>query len=344
MTAECAGNFVVAIAGDSIDDDIRCMSPRWCWSPFAPRVIFTRKLPTVFSAPSVSEMRENADWDSSRAWSLSFWRLRRRTFGNGNTSSSERYLIGASSMRRDAIATFSSPSMSPSSAVNVGRCSWLMLANAGGSWTCTFLLSFRLNWTGKSTRKRNECQLPMCVLPNHERNGLPLFRSSGMYDGRFDRNDPAWLLLCCTMQMQIVTANERANGWIISIWFQNCTCAQAHACVQCHLNISPIASKTNERNFLPFKQLQDERKWNENEWKKQQFHNQTCDVNTYYAFAVLGIFRVCAERAVLVRSIVCNLQPMHTWAMPMSNEHCGNVRDVWSLAGYSCVGGANANK
>lgn len=154
ITAECDGNFVVANAGDNIDDDIKCISPRWCWSPFAPRVIFTRKLPTVFNAPSVSEMRENADWDRRRAWSSLFWRLLRRTFGNGNTSSSERNLIDASSMRREAITTPSSSSTSPSSAVNDGRCSWLMLANAGGKWTATFFLSFRLNCTGKSVQMR----------------------------------------------------------------------------------------------------------------------------------------------------------------------------------------------
>lgn len=156
MTAECDGNFVVANAGDSIDDEIKCISPRWCWSPFAPRVIFTRKLPTVFSAPSVSEMREKADWDSRRAWSSLFWRLLRRTFGNGNTSSSERNFTVASSMRREAITTPASSSTSPSSAVNDGRCSWLMLANAGGKWTDTFFLSFKLNCTEKSVcRKKN---------------------------------------------------------------------------------------------------------------------------------------------------------------------------------------------
>lgn len=62
------------------DDDINCISSRW-FSPFTSRVIFRKKLPTLFKAPRVSVIRLNADCDNNLACS-SFWR-RRRTFGNG---------------------------------------------------------------------------------------------------------------------------------------------------------------------------------------------------------------------------------------------------------------------
>lgn len=156
------GNLFSLMAIDGIDEDIKCISPRWCCSPFPPRVIFTRKLPTVFRAPSVSDIRENADWDKSRA--PSSWCLFRRTFGRGNTSSSERYLIDASSMRRAAIT--SSSGTSPSSGVKDGRCSWWTLANAGGRWMATFLLTFVLKCAEKSVSggmKKMKMQLIVAI-------------------------------------------------------------------------------------------------------------------------------------------------------------------------------------
>lgn len=101
----------------SEEEDISCISPRW--SPLAPRVMFTRKLPTVLRAPRVSEMRENADCDKSRPWSSSL-RRRRLTLGSGNTSSSERSFNDPSNSFIRRPICISTPSSSPSA---TGWCS-----------------------------------------------------------------------------------------------------------------------------------------------------------------------------------------------------------------------------
>lgn len=67
---------------DDEDDEISCISARLSCSPFTPRVIFRKKLPIVFKAPSVCEILLNVDCDNRRACSCSFCR-RRRTFGSG---------------------------------------------------------------------------------------------------------------------------------------------------------------------------------------------------------------------------------------------------------------------
>lgn len=48
------------------DDAINCMSSWRLLSPFTSRVIFRKKFPIAFNAPSVSVIRLNADCDNNR--------------------------------------------------------------------------------------------------------------------------------------------------------------------------------------------------------------------------------------------------------------------------------------